>query len=254
MRYLNVLSLALVAALSSAPAWSADFSVSPTRAELSSKKPVETLTLSSNEDRDIYFEVNLMKWSQDNGGQWTTLPSKDLIATPALVKMPARGKGLLRVGFKPGETAEFKAPATEGTYRLIVRETEGPPAAPGVSRVQVLTEVNLPVFIAPAQPKLDVAISSAVRSATGVKLAVSNPGNVRLQPQALTVEFLDASGKAVLPAATDEGASSYVLAGTSGTWQLKWPNATVCKASTQVKVTFDTHKKTLTVPLTGTCP
>jgi fimbrial chaperone protein len=253
MRFLNVLSLALVAALSSAPAWSADFSVSPTRAEISQKKPVETLTLTSNEDRDIYFEVNLLKWSQNNGGEWVTVPSKDLVATPALVKMPARGKGLLRVGFKPGEKPEFKAPAVEGTYRLIVRETEGPPAAPGVSRVQVLTEVNLPVFIQPAQPKADVKIASGTRSAQGVKLALTNAGNVRLQPQAVKAEFQDASGKAVAPEAVDESGGSYVLAGSSANWSLKWPTPAVCKAATQVKVTFETTKTSVVVPLSGSC-
>lgn len=254
MRSLNLLSLALVAALSSASAWAADFSVSPTRAEISKQKPVETLTLTSNEDRDIYFEVNLLKWSQSNGGEWVTTPSKDLIATPALVKMPAKGKGLLRVGFKPGEKPEMTSPATEGAYRLVVRETEGPPPEPGVSRVQVLTEVNLPVFIEPTQVKADLSIGSAARSAQGVTLSVANTGNVRLQPQAVNVEFLDAAGKAVAPAALDESGGAYVLAGSTVNWTLKWPAPSVCKAATQVKVTFETHKKTVTTPLTGNCP
>jgi len=118
MRSLTLLSLALAGMVASSAVNAADFSVTPTRAEISKQRPVETLTLLSNEDRDIFFEVKLMKWTQNNGkGDWVVVPSKDLVATPALLKMPARGKGLLRVGFKPGEKADFVSPATEGTYR-----------------------------------------------------------------------------------------------------------------------------------------
>ncbi len=253
MRNLNVWSLVLVGLLAAAPAAAADFSVSPTRAELSKQKPVETLTLLSNEDRDIFFEVQLMKWSMTNG-DWQVVPSKDLVATPGLLRMPARGKGLLRIGFKPGEKADFIAPATEGTYRLIVRETEGPPAPSGVSRVQVLTEVNLPVFILPASPVQNFEIVSATRSGTGVQLAVKNSGNVRLQPQPVKVEFQDGSGKAVAPETTQEGVNAYILGGGNGKWQLNWPSPTTCKAAVQVKITPESPKKSVVVPLTGACP
>lgn len=237
------LGLALSAALLAAPAMAADFSINPTRVELGVKKGVETITLSNGEDRELSFEVSLMKWSQKDNGEWVEVASKDLVVYPALLKMPANGKGIVRIGAKIAN-----APAVEGSYRLSIQELPGGPAPDGTA-VRLLTRVSLPVFITPAQ-KTEKFVLAANASKEGLKLTIANQGTVHASPQEALVEFLDGSGKSLGAAVKSKNNTDYVLPGASTSFTQAWP--TNCSAVKQVKVKL-ADLDTLTAPVNGSC-
>lgn len=245
----SALALAAVMGLSSMmanmSANAADFSINPTRITLDSKRAVDTLTLMSNEDREISFEVSLIKWEQSPGGQWIETPSRDLVVYPALIKMDPRGKGIVRVGSKIKEAVEV-----EGAYRLVLQELPGGPGPEGTA-VRLLTRVSLPVFIQPTTPKLDLSLA-AERVGGGAKLTVLNRGNVRLDPQGTKVEFLDASGNSLSQAQDATPGPAYVLAGSSSSWTQEFKGVS-CSAAQSVKITLEEKGTSLTAPLTGSC-
>ena len=244
----SILSSCLAAALvlgATTPAFAADFSINPTRVELNAKKAVDTITLVNGEDRDISFEVTLTKWSQDANGQWSETPSKDLVVYPALLKMPTKGKGIVRVGSKDKSVS---APAVEGTYRLSIQELPGGPNPEGTA-VRLLTKVSLPIFIAPVSAKKDLSLTAS-GSGAGLSLTIKNAGTVHMNPQEAKIQFLDASGNALgvetkLPSNTD-----YVLAGASSTIKHAWPAN--CAAVKSVKLSLAEDKE-LQAPVSGSC-
>lgn len=238
--------LAAVMALSASPsAQAADFSINPTRINLDSTKAVDTLTLVSNEDREVSFQVSLLKWTQDEKGEWVETPSSDLVVYPALMKMPAKGRGLVRVG------AKSKAPlATEGTYRLILQELPGAPVSDGTA-VRLLTRVSLPVFLAPTTPTVNLTLQ-AEKFSKGARLTVLNAGNVHLSPQSTQVEFLDAEGNVVGEPVVAAPGPAYVLGGARNSWTQDW-GKTSCQQAVSVKISFENSKEVLTAPFTGGC-
>ena len=237
------LGLALSAAFLAAPAMAADFSINPTRVELGVKKAVETITLSNGEDRELSFEVSLMKWSQKDNGEWVEAPSKDLVVYPALLKMPANGKGIVRVG---GKIAT--APEVEGSYRLSIQELPGGPSPDGTA-VRLLTRVSLPIFITPGQ-KTEKFSLAALGSKEGLKLTISNQGTVHSSPQEALIEFLDASGKSLGAAVKGKNNTDYILPGATTTLMQDWPAN--CSSVKQVKVKL-ADLETLTAPVSGSC-
>lgn len=236
----------LAMAMSTPSAQAADFGINPTRVTLDAKKQVETITLTSNEDREVSFEVTLYKWTQDDKGQWVETPSSDLVVYPALMKMPARGKGIARVGAKNKEVR-----AQEGTYRLVLQELPGEVSETGGSMVRLLTRVSMPVFLAPAEPIVDLSLA-AERSTAGARLTVINNGNVHLSPQNTKVEFVDATGNVIgEPIQAAQGAA-YVLGGAKNGWTQEWGKVS-CAQAVSVKITLESDKHTLEAPLSGSC-
>lgn len=244
----SILSSCLAVALvfgASAPTFAADFSINPTRVELNAKKAVDTITLVNGEDRDISFEVSLTKWSQDSNGQWSEVPSKDLVVYPALLKMPTKGKGIVRVGTKDKSVV---APAVEGTYRLSIQELPGGPSPEGTA-VRLLTKVSLPVFITPVTSTKQLSLSAA-GSASGLNLTIKNGGTVHMNPQEAKIQFLDASGKALGEATKLPNNTDYVLAGASSTIKATWPAN--CAAVKSVKLDLAEDKE-LQAQVSGSC-
>ena len=243
-RILTTLSLALVTAFASVSTLAADFSINPTRVELNVKKSVETITLVNGEDREVSFEVSLFKWTQEANGEWKEVPSKDLVVYPALFKMPANGKGIVRVGSKMKT-----APEVEGTYRLSIQELPGGPSPEGTA-VRLLTRVSLPIFIAPTQSTKSLTLSASF-SSSELALAISNKGNVHTKPQEAQVQYLDASGKALGEAVKTKTNTDYVLPGATVT--VKAPLPANCAAAKEVQLTLNESKEVLKAPLSGSC-
>lgn len=244
-RHLSLSLLTACATLVSAPVFAANFSINPTRIELNARQSVDTVTLTSVEDRETSFEVSLLKWDQDATGKWIEVPSRDLVVYPALLKIQPNGKGIVRVGAKD---KRIVAPEVEGTYRLIVQELAGGPNPEG-SAVRLLTKISLPVFIKPATERPGVELS-VTGTSSDLEYQLKNTGNVHVAPQQLNVTFLDAAGTALGDVTKVPTNTDYALPGATVKVKQPWPAN--CSAVKSVSVKFANNTE-IKAPVSGSC-
>lgn len=224
--------------------YAADFSINPTKVDLSNKKTVDTITLNNTEDREVSFEVMLNKWTQDESGKWIEEPSKDLVVYPGLLKLPTKGKGIVRVGVKDKSLFNQEL---EGSYRLSIQELPGGPAPDGTA-VRLLTKVSLPVFLAPQKSTTELSLSTKGNKEE-LELIIKNEGTVHTSPQEVKIEYLDNNGKSLGEATKLPSSSDYILPQKSSHLFVKWNKN--CTQAKEVKVYLE--DKTLVSPINGSC-
>lgn len=194
--------------LASPVATAANFNVSPIRLEFAPDQRAIAVTLTNNEDRPVVVETRGFLWTQKDGKDVLT-PTTDLVISPPLIEVGAKGTQVIRVGRR----ATVAAGPVEKTYRMTLLEVVPAEEAkkPGL---HFNLRINMPIFIAPRLPRDARAEAkpewSAVTTPTGeLAINLSNAGNRRLQALSLAVE--DSNGK---PVASQDG-MFYVLAGQS---------------------------------------
>ncbi|WP_458071124.1 fimbrial biogenesis chaperone [Rhodanobacter sp. BL-MT-08] len=208
----------------------ATFSINPTRVELDAKHRADIITVYNSSDAALRLQVRSMRWQMQADGKWKLDPSDDLIVTPELVEV-APGKSVeLRVG------SLQVVDATEASYRLLLNELPGlandPSAKTG--QIRVLTEINLPVFIEPEHAERKPVIRTGSVDHGLLTIGIGNDGNQRLDPQSVLVSVLDRAGNTVLQ---KDLVANYVLAGSTGTLELKLARD-VCSKAASVSLTW----------------
>jgi fimbrial chaperone protein len=189
---------ALVALACVGVASAAQFRISNVRLHLDAARPVDTIVLTSEEQRDVAFEVHVMRWTQAADGRWELAPSQDLVVHPLIVKMPANGEARLRVG------TISPTVATEHAYRIELQELpESSKPTPG--QVRMLTKLSIPVFVEPAQAKSKLALAFDAD-----KLVLRNTGTAYAPPTQGTLKLTDAKGRTLHEGKLD---TNYVLPG-----------------------------------------
>ena len=73
--------------------------VSPVRVDLSARKATAAMTVRNDSDQPVVIQLQTVAWSQA-GGQDSTTPTSDLIATPPLFTLPAQSSQIVRVGLR----------------------------------------------------------------------------------------------------------------------------------------------------------
>ncbi len=197
----------------------ADFGIEPLRLELSKARKNGSLRLRNNGDAPVLVQVDAVTWVQREGRD-VLEATKDLVVSPPLFRLAAKGGQTIRVGHagKPDATREI-------TYRILIREVaEKQPEQTGVSAV---LQLSLPIFVAADKPgKPDMAWRLS-RSPDGkLRLNVENRGTshaqiaeVKLDPPLLSANAAPAG---------------YVLHGQSRFWE--WESKEALPAG--VKATF----------------
>lgn len=183
-------------------AW-AGINVNPVKIELSSDATSTLLTVTNQDERIVRFQVDVSAWEQAPDGEVRLAPTEDIVFFPVFLVLNPKDSGKIRIGStaKPGRA--------EKTYRIVLEEL--PPAeleeVPGV--VSVRAVISIPIFLAPAEKKLDGDLSAAL-AAGKVSVEVRNRGSVHFIPTGVRLRALDKSGK---PIAEKGFESWYVLAG-----------------------------------------
>jgi fimbrial chaperone protein len=203
---------ALLGCLAALPAGASTFNISPIRAELTSAHRTGVLTLTNADDDAVVVQVHVVAWSQQNGEERLD-ETRDLLVTPPVLQIPAKGEQIVRVALRREPDA-----LRELTYRVIFEEV--PQAAPvNFTGLRVALRLSVPIFVAPTHGVAAAALTwEAHRLPEGVvEVAATNHGTGHLQVSDFVLGLGDGGGfKGMV--------SKYVLPGSRMTWTLK-PNA-----------------------------
>jgi len=200
--------LVLLAAASSAAASS--FSIAPIRLELTPAARIQVLTVRNEEDRPVVVQLRTLAWSQV-ADQDRLEATHDLLATPPVFTLPARGLQVVRVALRRDADAN-----RELAYRLLVEEV--PQAAPaGFTGLQVALRLSLPVFVQARMPGHSALEWSAAWLADGrLQLRARNAGDAHVQ----VLDFDVQSAAAARPVLHNPLAR-YLLPGSQTEWTLE---------------------------------
>jgi fimbrial chaperone protein len=199
--------LPLFLILLAAPADASQFTVNPTRVELSSRTASSVVSVRNDGKAPIRIQVKSHAWTQTLDGAVKLDPTDDVVVFPTLVTLAPGEERRLRVAVasKPGDV--------ERTYRIFLEELPPPKNdADGNSGVQVLTRVGIPIFLAPVKAAAQATVSDVGLTHDGLHFQVDNQGNTHFVPQTLRVRGLAANGQTVTDKTTD---GWYILARSS---------------------------------------
>jgi fimbrial chaperone protein len=212
--------------------YAAQFRISNVRLHLDASRPVDTIVLTSEDTRDVSFEVHVLGWTQKADGTWDLAPTQDLVVHPLILKMPANGEGRVRVGtIAPTVTDEH-------AYRVELQELPDT-SNPEPGKIRMLTKISVPVFVEPAKAKATPALSIA-----GGALVLGNTGTAYLPPGQGTLKVRDAKGRTLHEGKLD---TNYVLPGAHLPLKPEMPSS-ACAHAASVEVTLpDTQPVSTTV-------
>jgi fimbrial chaperone protein len=232
------LALCWLAAATSAAAGS--FSISPIRVELATGTRAQVLTVRNEEDRQVVVQLRTLAWSQIDG-QDHLEPTRDLLATPPLFTLPARGQQIVRIASRHAADAD-----RELDYRLLIEEV--PQAAPeGFTGLQVALRLSLPVFVQPRQAARQSLSWSAVwLSDRQLALRAHNAGAAHVQ----VLDF-DVQAAAATPLTLHNSAARYLLPGSVAEWTLELPQGTVRFDTLRLRGASDQGEFTADVSVTS---
>lgn len=184
--------------------------VSPTRLDLAPDQRAGVVTLQNNAAEPVLVQVQTFAWP-DRPDTADLVPTRELVAVPAVAELAPGAKQLIRVAARGGGR-----PDAESAYRLVITEVP-PDAAEGRAGVRFALRFSLPVFLAPpgAAP---VAAWSLEGSGGAPRLVLRNRGSAHLQVRRL---LLFAGGDLKPALVVEQPANlSYVLPGRSQAWDL----------------------------------
>lgn len=207
---LGILASAAVLALSPAQARAGTFSISPLRVELSSRVQTGTLTIRNQEDAPVVVQAEGLLWEQSDGEDRLT-PTRDILVSPAVFTVPARGSQLIRVALRRPSDA-----GRELSYRIVLTEVPQQ-AGPEFAGLNLALRLSLPIFVAPAVPGAPRLEWSAGRSADGaLALTARNAGNEHARVLSFAVSPATGTGPTI-----DQRVTAYLLPGQARTWTLE---------------------------------
>lgn len=190
--------------------WAGSFQVNPIRVELGPRAQTAALNVKNTGEDPVVVQVSVEAWSQQDGKD-VYAPTKELLATPPVMTIPAGAERIVRIGLRraPDKSRELD-------YRLFLQEVP-PPPKPGFQGLVVALRVGLPVFVAPAQGQAAPRISwKAVRlDDKTLELTAANDGSAHIQIAEVGVTAMNAGE----PVASFSGLA-YILPDQRRSWAL----------------------------------
>jgi len=206
---LGILASAAVFGLSPTQVHAGTFSISPLRAELSSRAQTGALTLRNQESTPVVVQAEVLLWEQAEGEDKLS-PTRDVLVSPAVFTIPGNGSQLVRVALRRAADAQ-----RELSYRLILTEVPQQ-ASPDFTGLNVALRLSLPIFVAPtttAEPRIEW---SATRGTDGkMALTASNAGNAHARVLNFNVSPAAGSTPGI-----QQDVTAYILPGQARTWTL----------------------------------
>lgn len=199
--------LLLAAAL---PAAAGSFSISPVRVELSSKQTMGVLTVRNEEDAPVFIQVETLAWSQADGNEVYT-PTRDILATPPVFTVPAKGQQILRIALRRPADA-----TAELNYRLVLQEVM-PEAPKDFTGLRVALRLSLPIFVQPpAGSQAELEWRAHFDTDGNLVVEANNTGNGHIQLSGFSVHYADRA-----EATFTHSGAKYVLPGSQVRWTFK---------------------------------
>ena len=178
-------------------------SVAPTRVDLATDARSGSVSLDNTGDLATTVQVQTFAWKEGNSIE-SLEPTRRLLAVPAVFKLPAGGRQVIRVASREEVPADV-----ETAYRMVI--TEVPSAGPDTaSGIRFALRLSLPVFITPRGAS---AVPAWQLSPDGRGLDVRNDGNAHLHVRGLVIR--DQQSGRIL---ADVDSPSYVLAREAHSW------------------------------------
>lgn len=200
----------------------ASLQVAPILVEFQPEQQAQALWLTNTGDAPLHAQVRVQQWTQADGAEQLA-PTRDLVASPAIVKIAPGQKQLVRLlRLQPATTGREQA------YRVLVDElpkTDGPAG----SGLTLLLRYSIPAFVlrAGATPIIDRAGPAPLADLSQVSatlgdgtLSVANHGDQRLRIMQLA--YVNPDGSRIV---LNDGLVGYVLAGQRMQWPLVLPAA-----------------------------
>lgn len=213
--------LASCLALLTTPAFAAGVAISPTTLDAHVDVPAQAIALHNRGDAPLRYQVRAYHWSQANGVDVLS-EANDVLATPAIVEVPAQGRRVVRL-------MRLRGVGTIGYYRVFVHQLPAAAGdAPVGSNVSLLVHHSIPMAFEPNKKDVSLSVGTEV---DGYRL--HNAGTA-----AARVTRLGPAGGTPWR----EGALGWVLPGTSKTIPLESKDR-----SASVSVTVNGAAQTLTV-------
>lgn len=203
-------------------------SLTPVRIHLSASKRSEVLVLHNTGKTAARFQFAAHTWQETPDGQMKLVPSDAILFFPSLLEIKAGQTRRIRMAstLAPGQN--------ERSYRLVASEL--PEAGrPGV--VQVLTKLNIPVFVQAARAP-DKALLSARMEKGRVVVSVVNAGNSYFKARSVHLVARSSNG-AIVFQRTEAG--WYVLAHGRRDYRFEPPSGK-CAAITSIVTTLHLEK------------
>ena len=229
-------ALALLALAGANCAYAGVFSVTPVRIYMVPKDRAVAVTITNEADEPIVLQADVYDWKQTAGGEDQLVPSDDLILAPPIIKLPGRGRQVVRLArLQPPDASR------QLTYRLIIRELPEVGVSKGIN-VPIALALSMPVFITPPIAKRRVSCTASRDDRGALGLLCSNTGTAYAQ-----IREVDVRGPDGHSVARFEG-GAYILPGARKRLPLD-NGASIPAGALQLVVTFDdAEQQTFDVP------
>jgi fimbrial chaperone protein len=211
MRSLIQAILCLVLALTGGQAAAAVISIAPVTLDIPIPRNSGKLSLQSRGSDELAVQMRVFKWNQKNGKD-TLVPTKDVVASPPMVKLKPDTKYTVRI------VRVAKTPVQgEETYRLLIDQLPSGAMKSG-STVSFLIRQSIPLFFS-ATPGGKASLSwTAALDQGALVVTARNGGSRRTKLSNLRIET-----SAGVAHPTREGLAGYVLAGSTAKWVQRVP-------------------------------
>lgn len=206
-RTLRGAALAVAMLFATLPAEAASLQVAPTGLTLPPTQQSEALTLSNSGSEPLRAQVRVFQWTQQDGKD-VLQPTRDIVATPAMLSIAPGASQLVRV------VRLTPPPAEEGAYRVVVSELPVPRKTDGKAGLSFALQYSLPVFLTAGDaPEQGGPVLRARRVADALELSNSGPVHARVS----ALEHVDTQGQRTMLV---PGLLGYVLPGRTMRWTL----------------------------------
>jgi len=220
-----------------AAATAAAVQVNPTRVDLSPDAKSAMVSLRNTASEPVAFEMHVRAWKQSASGEMELSATDDVVAYPLVVSIGPGEERNVRVGVV---RADLFGP-TERGYRLLVQELETPEKQGAPMHLRVLTQLNIPVFLAPSRA-VERAVIEEPRAQEGrVAFTVRNVGTVHLRADSLKLAARGEDGAALVER---DLAPWYLLPGGARSYDVEIPRQ-VCARVREVAVASALGRETL---------
>src|SRR5918912_2603651 len=207
-------------------AFAATFTVTPVRIYMKPQDRAVAVTITNESDAPVVLQADLYTWNQKADGTDETVLTEDLVHSPPIIKLAAKGRQVVRLArVKPADQSR------QLTYRMILREVPEATAAKDKIQVAIALALSMPVFITPAPAKREVSCDATRTGAKTLNVACANKGSAYAQVREVVVK----QGDQVL--GRFEG-GVYILPGARKLMAINMGNA-AAGARVQLVVTYD---------------
>lgn len=135
-----------------------------------------TITLRSDRAQAVFYQVSVLRWSQENGKDRYDR-SEDLIASPPQFTLAAGSSQTIRMGFR-----QPKGSLHELAYRVMLTEVPSASDRPGNGgSIQFAMQYAIPVFVSGSAPELPKPLEWQMQQRDDtVYVRANNPSNQRI--------------------------------------------------------------------------